>query len=146
VHPWFAEAVKLRIDWRSSVSNPELTKQFSEQAWRILDLAMANRSDHEFLAMRILAASRAGRQNEVIQSARGYIKTVDFQLAGVEEGHISPSAGELDLKIGQLDAITELVATATSAANASTQDDLKTGLDGLSQRLQELRMNSAEEQ
>jgi len=144
--PWFAEAVKLRIDWRSSVSNPELTKQFSEQAWRILDLAMANRSDHEFLAMRILAASRAGRQNEVIQSARGYIKTVDFQLAGVEEGHISPSAGELDLKIGQLDAITELVATATSAANASTQDDLKTGLDGLSQRLQELRMNSAEEQ
>ncbi len=96
--------------------------------------------------MRIFAASRAGRQNEVIQSARGYIKTVDFQLAGVEEGHISPSAGELDLKIGQLDAITELVANATSAANTATQDELKTGLDGLSQRLQALRMNSAEEQ
>ena len=132
--------MKLRIDWRSSVSNPELTKQFSEQAWRILDLAMANRSDHEFLAMRIVAASRAGRQNEVIQSARGYIKAVDFQLTGVEEGYISPGAEELDLKIKQLRAIIELVATAGDAVKASTQDDLRSELDGLSQRLQQLRL------
>lgn len=144
--PWFTEAVKLRIDWRSSVSNPDLTKQFSEQAWRILDLAMANRSDQEFLAMRILAASRAGRHNEVIQSARGYIKTVDFQLAGVEEGHISPNSEELDLKIGQLNAISELVADTVSAANTATQNELNTGLDELSQRLQTLRMENAEEQ
>jgi hypothetical protein len=144
--PWFTEAVKLRIDWRSSVSNPELTKQFSEQAWRILDLAMANRSDQEFLAMRIFAASRAGRQNEVIQSARGYIKAVDFQLSGVEEGHISPGQEELDLKIGQLDAITKLVATASDAMSASEQDELKTGFDGLSKRLHELRLDRAEEQ
>ena len=138
--PWFAEAVKLRIDWRSSVSNPELAKQFSEQAWRILDLAMANRSDHEFLAMRILAASRAERQNEVIQSARGYIHAVDFQLTGVEQGHISPGGAELDLKIKQLRAITELVADAGNAVNASTRNDLKTRLDELSQRLQQLRL------
>lgn len=143
--PWFTEAVKLRIDWRSSVSNPELAKQFSEQAWRILDLAMANRSDHEFLAMRIYAASRAGRQDEVIQSARGYIKAVDFQLTGVEEGHISPGGEELDLKIKQLQAIIELVATASDAVSASTQDDLKTGFDGLSQRLQELKLSRAKE-
>ena len=144
--PWFTEAVKLRIDWRSSVSNPELTQQFSEQAWKILDLAMANRSDHEFLAMRIFAASRAGRQNEVIQSARGYIKVVDFQLIGVEEGHISPGVEELDLKIRQLQAIAELVATASNAASASAQDDLNTAFDGLAKRLNELRLNRAEEQ
>ena len=144
--PWFTEAVKLRIDWRSSVSNPELTQRLSEQAWRILDLAMANRSDHEFLAMRIFAASRAGRHNEVIQSARGYIKTVDFQLAGVEEGHISPSSEELDLKIRQLDAITGLMANALSTANTATQDQLNNGLDELSQRLQVLRMNRNREQ
>lgn len=144
--PWFTEAVKLRIDWRSSVSNPELTKQFSEQAWRILDLAMANRSDHEFLAMRILAASRAGRHDAVIQSARGYIKTVDFQLTGVEEGYISPGTEELDLKIGQLNAITDLVATASSEANAATQDELTAGFDGLSTRLQALRLASTQRQ
>jgi spermidine synthase len=143
---WFIEAVKLRIDWRSSVSNPDLKQQFSDQAWRILDLAMANRSDHEFLAMRILAASRANRHNEVIQSVRGYIKTVDFQLTGVEEGHISPGSEELDLKIGQLDAITELMTNAVSAANTATQDELMTGLDELSQRLQILRMESARQQ
>ena len=107
---------------------------------------MANRSDHEFLAMRIFAASRAGRHNEVIQSARGYINAVDFQLAAVEEGHISVRREELDLKIKQLDAITRLVATASVTANVSTQDDLKTGFDGLSQRLHELRLNSAKEQ
>lgn len=128
---WFTEAVKLRIDWRSSVSNPELTKTFSEQAWRILDLAMANRSDHEFLAMRIVAASRAGRRNEVIQSARGYIKAVDFQLTGIEEGYVSPGPQELDLKTRQLDAITKLV--------AETQNDVHTDLVELAQRLHEIR-------
>jgi predicted membrane-bound spermidine synthase len=138
--PWFAEAVKLRIDWRSSVSNPELTQQFSEQSWKILDLAMANRSDHEFLAMRIFAASRAGRQDEVIQSARGYIKAVDFQLTGVEEGYISPGKTELDLKSRQLRVITDLVATAGDTVKASTQEELQTGLDELAQRLQQLQL------
>jgi spermidine synthase len=143
--PWFTEAVKLRIDWRSSVANPELTQQFSEQAWKILDLAMANRSDHEFLAMRLFVASRAGRHNEVVQSARGYIKTVEFQLTGIEEGHVAPSSEELDLKIGQLDAIKGLVANAVSAANTATQDELKTGLDDLSMRLQRLRTEGTQE-
>jgi hypothetical protein len=144
--PWFAEAVKLRIDWRSSVSNPELTKQFSEQAWRILDLAMANRSDHEFLAMRVFAASRAGRQNEVIQSARGYIKTVDFQLTGVEEGYIAPGAQELALKSRQLNTIIELTAEARRVASDSTRNDLQSGFDNLSQRLQVLSREQVEKQ
>jgi spermidine synthase len=132
--PWFAEAVKLRIDWRSSVSNPELAKMFSEQAWQILDLAMANRSDHEFLAMRIVAASRAGRQNEMIQSTRGYIRAIDIQLAAIEEGYVSPGPQELDLKLGQLAAITKLVADA--------QDDVKAELDRLAQRFHEIRAKS----
>ena len=130
--PWFTEAVKLRIDWRSSVSNPELAKTFSEQAWRILDLAMANRMDHEFLAMRIVAASRAERRNEITQSARGYIKAVDFQLTGIEEGYVSPGLQELDMKIGQLSAITRLAVDAP--------DDVKADLNDLARRLDELRM------
>ncbi|MGI9272134.1 MAG: fused MFS/spermidine synthase [Woeseiaceae bacterium] len=144
--PWFTEAVKLRIDWRSSVSNPELTKQFSEQSWRILDLAMANRSDHEFLGMRIFAASRAGRQNEVIQSARGYIKTVDFQLTGVEEGYIAPGMQELALKSRQLNTIIELTAEARRVASDSTRSDLQSGFDNLSQRLQVLSQKQSEKQ
>jgi len=129
--PWFSEAVKLRIDWRSSVSNPELAKSFSEQAWQILDLAMANQMDHEFLAMRIVAASRAGRLNEVIQSARAYVRIIDFQLTSIEKGFVSPGPQELDLKAGQIDAIAKLVVDA--------QGDLSADFDGLSQRLRELR-------
>jgi len=133
--PWFTEAVKLRIDWRSSVSNPELTKQFSEQAWRILDLAMANRNDHEFFAMRIFAASRAERYNEVIQSARSYIKAVDFLLGGIEEGYISPTRAEFDLKLRQVNAIAELVIRASAAVNAATRDEMQARLEELSKRL-----------
>jgi hypothetical protein len=129
--PWFTEAVKLRIDWRSSVSNPDLAKTFSEQAWQILDLAMANRSDHEFLAMRIVAASRAGRQNEVIQSARGYVRAVDFQITAIEDGHVSPGPVELDLKARQIDAVAKLVADA--------RGDMTADFDELSQRLREIR-------
>ena len=129
--PWFAEAVKLRIDWRSSVSNPELAKTFSEQAWQILDLAMANRSDHEFLAMRIVAASRAGRPNEVVQSARGYIKAVDFQLTAIEKGYVAPGPQELDLKARQIDAIAKLVADA--------RGNLTADFNRLSERLRELQ-------
>jgi len=137
--PWFTEAVKLRIDWRSSVSNPELTKQFSEQAWRILDLAMANRNDHEFFAMRIFAASRAERHNEVIQSARGYIRSVEFLLTGVEDGYISPARAELDLKSRQLNAIAELVMRASATVNVATRDEMQVRLEGLSQRLSRLK-------
>lgn len=133
--PWFAEAVKLRVDWRSSVSNPELTRQFSEQSWRILDLAMANRQDHEFYAMRIFAASRAGRHNEVVQSARGYIKAVEFLLTGIEEGYISPTSAELELKQRQLDALAELVIASSTAISAATRDDMAARLEDLSQRL-----------
>ena len=61
---------------------------------------MANRSDHEFLAMRIFAASRAGRLNEVIRSARGYIRAVDLQLTDIEEGYVSSGLQKLDMKIG----------------------------------------------
>jgi hypothetical protein len=88
--------------------------------------------DHEFLAMRIVAASRAGRLNEVIQSARGYIKAVDFQLTGIEEDYVSPGLQELDLKIGQLNAIRRHAVDAP--------DDVKADLDDLARRLDELRM------
>ncbi len=133
--PWFTEAVKFRVDWRSSVSNPELSKQFSEQAWRILDLAMANRNDHEFFAMRIFAASRAERHNEVVQSARGYIKAVEFLLTGIEEGYISPPAAEFDLKLRQMNALAELVRRSSDTVSATTRDELEAGLEALSERL-----------
>jgi spermidine synthase len=135
--PWFSEAVKFRVDWRSSVSNPELTKQLSEQAWRILDLAMANRNDHEFFAMRVFSASRADRHHDVLQSARGYIKAVELVLAGLEEGYIAAPEAELELKIRQLDAITELVVRSSAVASVTVRDELKAHLEELAERLRE---------
>ena len=138
--PWFTEAVKLRIDWRSSVTNPGLREEFADQAWQILDLAMANQRDHEFLAMRIVAASQAGRPSEVMESVRGYIDTVDFQLNGVEDGHISPGVAELDLKLNQVRVISGLVdeAAASEEVTSSTRDDIQGGLDSLADRLEQL--------
>jgi spermidine synthase len=139
---WFTEAVKLRVDWRSGVSNEELKQDFADQAWQILDLGIANQRDHEFLTMRIGAASQAGRANEVMQSTRGYIDTVDFLLSAVEEGYIFPTAAEFDLKLNQLEAITKLVHVSADneAVTQSTKRDIQMGLDGLAERLQDLKL------
>ena len=138
--PWFSEAVKLRIDWRSGVTNPGLKEEFANQSWQILDLAMANTRDQDFLVMRAFAASQAGRPNEVMESVRGYIDTVDFQLNGVEEGHISPGAAEFDLKLTQAQRVSEMVAEAAESATVrpSTRDDIQTGLNDISDRIKRL--------
>jgi alkylhydroperoxidase/carboxymuconolactone decarboxylase family protein YurZ len=85
--------------------------------------------------MRIFAASRAERHHEVIQSARGYINAVEFLLAGVEDGYISATGAELDLKIRQLNAIAALVNQASAEVNAAGRDEMQARLEELSQRL-----------
>ena len=92
--------------------------------------------------MRIVAASQAGRANEVMESTRGYIDTVDFQLTGAEEGHISPTAAEFDLKLTQVEAITKLVNVSADneTVSRSTKNDIQTGLAGLAKRLQDLKL------
>lgn len=105
---WFTAAVKLRVDWRNSVSNPELQQQFSDQAWQILDLAMANEFDHDFYAMRIFSAAQAQRETEVIESTRHYVSSLELQITAIEEGIITPSKQELDLKANQVEVISRL--------------------------------------
>ena len=139
--PWFSEAVKLRIDWRSGVTNPGLKEEFANQSWQILDLAMANTRDQDFLVMRAFAASQAGRPNEVMQSVRGYIDTVDFQLDGVEEGHISPGVAEFDLKLTQAQRVSEMVIMAAEnpTVTTSTREEIQTGLSSVLDRIERLK-------
>lgn len=138
--PWYAEAVKLRVDWRNGVSNPGLKEQFADQAWQILDLAMANKADHEFLAMRIASAGQAGRVNEVIESTRAYIRVMEFQLDAVEEGHVVPANAELTAKSRQMNAIVRLIEQA--AENAETEapdsDEILADLNSLAGRVEQL--------
>jgi len=138
--PWFAEAVKLRVDWRNAVTNPGLQEQFADQAWQILDLAMANKNDHEFFAMRVVSAAQAERANEMMEGVRGYIKIVEFQLAAVEEGYLSPETVELDLKLGQINAISRLVVENDlgDQINPSTKAEIQNGLAELVERMQKL--------
>lgn len=141
--PWFAEAVKLRVDWRNAVSNPGLQERFTDQAWRILDLAMANKNDQDFFAMRVVSAAQAGRGNEMMEGARAYIKVVDFQLVAAEEGYISPETAELDLKLSQINAISRLVVEndQTDQIDPSTKAEIQTGLAELVERMQKLMLS-----
>ena len=138
--PWYAEAVKLRVDWRSGVSNPGLKQQFADQAWQILDLAMANKADHEFLAMRIASAGQAGRVNEVIESTRAYMKVMEFQLDAVEQGYVVPSSAEMTAKSRQMNAIVRLIeqAAQNAEANAPDNDEILAGLNRLVGRVERL--------
>ena len=138
---WFREAVKLRIDWRNSVSNPELKQTFAEQAWQILDLAIANEIDQDFAAMRLVSAAQAGRHNEVIQSVRGYILALEFQIEAVEDGHISPGTVEINLKTNQLEVITRLVNESLdiSQANSITRKEINDKLTDAMQRLAQIK-------
>ncbi len=142
--PWFAEAVKLRVDWRNAVTNPGLKEEFADQAWQILDLAMANKNDHEFFAMRIVSAAEAGRVNEVMESTRAYLNVVEFQLLGVEEGHASPGSFELGLKLGQINAISRLVAEQDESEqySPSTKTEIQAGLAALLDRFQQLPLSA----
>lgn len=143
--PWYAEAVKLRVDWRNGVSNPGLKEQFADQAWQILDLAMANKNDNEFLAMRIASAGQAGRVNEVIESARAYIRVMDLQFDAVDEGYVSPATVELSAKMRQINAILNLVEQAAQSTESDAQDnsDVQAGLKTLVSRAEQLERESA---
>ena len=114
---WFAEAVKLRVDWRNSVTNSELRQQFADQAWQILDLAMANENDQNFLAMRIVSAAQAQQKTTVIESSRRYIGILKLQIDAVDAGYLSPTNRELNLKLNQINTISKLF------IGASQQDD-----------------------
>jgi spermidine synthase len=120
--PWYAEAVKLRVDWRNSVSDPGLREQFADQAWQILDLAMANKTDHEFLAMRVASAGQAGRVNELIESTRAYIRAMNFQFDAVDDGYFSPSSAELAARLRQINAILRLNEQVTQDTDSKVQD------------------------
>ena len=135
---WFSEAVKLRVDWRNSVSNPDLQQQFADQAWQILDLAMANENDHDFLAMRIVSAAQAQRKTEVIESTRHYIASLEAQLIAIESDFLNPSKQELDLKANQIEVIKRLFSDAHQQDQASNTDaqSISSNLDELLLRFQ----------
>ena len=132
------------MDWRNTVANPELKQEFADQAWQILDLAMANEPDSEFFAMRIVSAAEADRANETIQSMRGYIATVDFQLTGVEEGYISPTFVELDLKVTQINAVSKILAELAEGTQIrpSVRADIANRLQALVDRMQPLLLSA----
>ena len=135
--PWFVESVKLRVDWRNVIANEDLKAAFGDQARQILDLAMATNNDHEFLAMRIASAASAGSENEVIESARGYIKLLDFQLAALEQDYVAPAAAELDMKLGQINAISRLVAQVSDSPGVlEAKLEVQSGLTNLVKRMQ----------
>lgn len=140
--PWYSESVKLRVDWRNFVTNPELKLELADQAWQIIDLATASNNDHHFLAMRIVSAAKSERVNETIQSTRGYIKSLDFDLSAVEKGDILPSYNELDAKLRQVRAIFSLVEGVASieADRVEITEDIKMNLDSLIERLQVLML------
>ena len=135
--PWFVESVKLRVDWRNLISDGEQKTAFAEQTRQILDLALATNNDHEFLAMRIAAAASAGREHEIIEIARGYIKLLDFQLAALEQNYLAPAAAELDMKLGQINAISPLVAQVSDRPGiAEAKQEVQSGLANLVKRMQ----------
>ncbi len=137
--PWFAEAVKLRVDWRNSVRNPELKAEFADQAWQILDLAMANESDHEFLAMRIASAGQSGRFNELMESTRAYADLLNLEFDAIDSGYLSPGLAELEASQRQLRAIAGLVASALQTRSPDEREgfaDIDDDLTALATRVE----------
>ncbi len=101
---------------------------------------MANETDSDFFAMRIASAAEADRANETIQSMRGYIATVDLQLTAVEDGYVSPTSTELDLKLNQIDAVSRILEgiAGSEGSRSSMISEIRVQLEALASRVQSL--------
>ena len=66
--PWYVEAVELRAEWRSRVSNPGVSRALADQAIALLDGILVVQPSLPAYATRARAALNAGRSDVLLES------------------------------------------------------------------------------
>lgn len=136
---WFLEATKLMVEWRSNVANIEGRTDLAEEAWQIIDLAIAINPNPYLFSSRVAAAYLADRPEEVLETVRRMTYVIESQLERFEEEGIASDSSELAFSLGQIGVI-EL-----AVQDAANRHDLHpTSVQEVMERLADLKLQAAE--
>ncbi|HEU4592660.1 MAG TPA: fused MFS/spermidine synthase [Steroidobacteraceae bacterium] len=82
--PWYPEALELRLNWRTRVTNAEQSRRFAEEAIPMIDRMTLNNPTLSLYGMRARAGLSAQRAGVVIESVSNYMRLASGMLrAGV---------------------------------------------------------------
>jgi spermidine synthase len=106
---WFVEATRLMVEWRNNVANIERRSDLADQAWQIIDLAIAVRPVPDLYAARVTSAYFADRPDEVLETARRLAYVIEGELDLIEELDRTPDAAVLQFRRRQIEVIEQAV-------------------------------------
>jgi spermidine synthase len=131
---WFVEATRLMVEWRNNVANIERRSDLAEQAWQIIDLAIAVRPVPDLYAARVTSAYFADRPDEVLETARRMTYVIEGELDLLEELDRTPDAAVLQFRRRQIEVIQQAVRDVAERHELSAES-----VDEVNVRLDELR-------
>ena len=72
--PWYAEAIELRINWRTRVTNPEQQKRFGDEALTMIDRLAIMSPTLGLYGLRARAGFASKRPGVVVESVSNYAR------------------------------------------------------------------------
>ena len=139
---WFVESTKLMVEWRSNIANQTGRSDLAEQAWQIIDLAIAIHPHPDLFSSRVVAAYLADRPEEVLETARRMTYVIEGELDRIREDESSVNAATISFREGQIRVIEEaLTDTAVRhSLSAVSVREVRDRLDQLREQIEEIKL------
>ena len=133
---WFVESAKLMVEWRNNLANVEQRRDLAEQAWQIIDLAIAIHPHPDLFSTRISSAYLADRPEEVLETARRLAYVLETELENIEENDKLKESPVLEFRQRQLEVIKNAVNDVANRheLNATSVSEVITRLEDLQER------------
>ena len=107
--PWFVDATRLMVEWRNNLALSERRPDLADQAWQILDLAIALHPVANLYVIRVTAAYLADRPDEVLETARRMAYILENDLNVMEELRLKNQQGLLRFRQSQIEVILKAI-------------------------------------
>jgi len=133
---WFVESTKLMVEWRNNVASLERNTDLAEQAWQIIDLAIAVAPVPDLYSARITSAYYADRPNEVLETSRRMAYIIESELDLIEEEGTNVDVSAWQFRKQQLVVIGQAVAdvAARHDLNETSVQEVLESLENLQER------------
>ena len=133
---WFVESAKLMVEWRNNLANIEQRRDLAEQAWQIIDLAIAIHPHPDLFTTRISSAYLADRPEEVLETARRLAYVLETELETIEENDKLKESPVLEFRQRQIEVIKNAVNDVANRheLNATSVSEVVTSLEKLQER------------
>jgi spermidine synthase len=106
---WFPEVVRLRAEWRTSVSTDR--ERYAFDALRLIDRALVLSPNRDLYLLRVLSAIALDDADLAIESARYIISYVESDLYQIQQGNYSVSTEDIETNLRNIRAITNHLRT-----------------------------------